>query len=240
MPKHQDSLYDAEGLMILKKVSIVIPCYNLVPYVRQAVDSALAQTYSNFEVIVVNDGSTDDSLQVLRQYGSRVKLVDQKNQGLGAARNHGIAKAEGEFILPLDADDWINPNYLTKTVPRMADPRIGIVSTDMERFGCWHDFIRPYGFSLETEMKSNQLPVTSLIRLIAFHQTPGYAGKDVVSADWNLWIDLLKRGWKVAHVPETLFHYRIRPDSMSSLATIRGAKEREQIRKKHPELNWGN
>jgi glycosyltransferase involved in cell wall biosynthesis len=162
--------------------------------------------------------------------GERVPpvVIDQPNEGLSASRNRAIRAGEGEFILPLDADDWIDPTYLEKTVPKMADPKVGIVSPDMQYEGLLHNRIAPRGLSLGHEMNSNDLPVCSLIRRAAFEQTRGYetifievAGNTKVLGyeDWCMWLDILKRGWQVAVVNEPLFHYRVKPVSMITQAT---------------------
>lgn len=91
----------------LPQVSIVIPCYNGETFVREAIDSALAQTYPRVEVVVIDDGSTDRSWEVIRSYGNRIRPVHQKNQGLPATRNVGISRASGDYFLFLDADDII-------------------------------------------------------------------------------------------------------------------------------------
>jgi hypothetical protein len=97
----------------MPSVTVVIPLYNKETYVRRAVDSVLAQTFTDFEVIVVNDGSTDNGPALVRQYNDpRVRLIDQENRGVSAARNRGIAEAGGELIAFLDADDEWRPAYL--------------------------------------------------------------------------------------------------------------------------------
>src|SRR5438045_4325502 len=89
-------------------VSVVIPNYNYARYVGDAVDSVLGQTYADLEVIVVDDGSTDASRDVLLSYGDSVKTISQQNQGVSAARNNGVAASRGEFVAFLDADDlWL-------------------------------------------------------------------------------------------------------------------------------------
>ena len=104
------------------KVSIVVPLYNKAPYVRRALDSIAAQTLSDFEVIVVDDGSTDDGASIVANYGdSRVRLVRQPNVGPGAARNAGLAQAQGEFIAFLDADDQWLPTYLEESVRQLEE-----------------------------------------------------------------------------------------------------------------------
>ena len=93
-------------------ISVVIPAYNAAPYIREALESVLAQSYTNFEVIVVDDGSVDNTAQIVRDFGTAVRLVQQKNRGLAAARNAAIKEAQGEIIAPLDADDLWEPVYL--------------------------------------------------------------------------------------------------------------------------------
>ncbi|MFV0443592.1 MAG: glycosyltransferase family 2 protein [Planctomycetaceae bacterium] len=112
-------------------VSVVIPAYNLAHYVREAIDSALAQTNCRVEVIVVNDGSTDHTREVLGSYGERIKAVHQINQGLSAARNTGIAHATGEWVSFLDADDYWHREKTERQLAAVADhPDVGAIGTN--------------------------------------------------------------------------------------------------------------
>jgi len=298
--------------MIPGKVNVVIPVYNQEQFVAQCLRSVLLQTYSNFDITIVNDGSTDytravieevigdytskrtereiavvndgetdadkavlqeiidayaakraqielvkgEGLVNLPQYArtsnyfpdrERISptVIDQENKGLSESRNVGIRRGNGEFILPLDSDDWIDPRYLELTVPKMADPKVGIVSPDMQYEGLLHERIPPRGLTLAHEMQANNLPVCSLIRRTAFEQTPGYenvfvevAGNTKVLGyeDWNMWIDILKRGWTVAVVNEPLFHYRRKPVSMITQATKMHAGLVRLIHLLHPDL----
>lgn len=197
------------------KVSIIIPVYNHAEYLPQCIESALAQTYKDFEVIVVDDGSTDDSASIAAQYP--VEVIRQLNRGqkhrsAGSARNRGIAVSWGELILPLDADDWIEPDYLSKTVPLMSG-NVGIVATDMQRFGALDDVIRAKAVTLADELLANALPITSLFR------RPPSAWQRVYWAfgweDWELWIALLAGGYSVAALNEPLFHYRVRQGGLN-------------------------
>lgn len=216
------------------RVSIIIPLYNQAQYVATAIRSALCQTYGDREVIVVNDGSTQPETEgVLRSFGCAIGVVTQRNQGLAAARNAGVSVATGDAILPLDADDWIDSTYLDKTVPHLEDPEVGVVATDMQYEGLANNIIRPHGTSLEAEKWDNGLPVCSLIRRTAF---PGYVHIEGGFEDWNLWIDILKRGWKVAVVSEPLFHYRLKPESMVVQASRRRAELIQKIRALHPDV----
>lgn len=104
----------------LRTVSVIIPAYNASPFIRRALDSVLAQTKSVHEVIVVDDGSKDSTCEVVRSYGSRVKLLIQENGGPSAARNKGISSSTGEFIAFLDADDWWSPTKIEKQLNELA------------------------------------------------------------------------------------------------------------------------
>lgn len=219
------------------KVSIIIPLYNQAEFVGQAIESALAQTYGDTEIIVVNDGSTDASYMVANRYS--VTVINQSNKGLAGARNAGVLNSSGDAILPLDADDWIDPEYLRKTVPLLTEG-IGFVSTDMQYFGI-QDFLIPAKTqSLWQEMRANEIPVCSLIRREAFLQTGGYNGSPSIRAyeDWNLWVDILKRGWRMAIVNEPLFYYRRHPESMSEGTAAIHERLHNGIKKLHPELPW--
>lgn len=110
-------------------VSIIIPCFNGAPYVEECVDSCLSQTHPKVEIIVVDDGSTDGSVNILKSYGSTICLIEQQNQGAPAARNAGFAQSKGEFIQFLDADDAILPDKLEKQVAFLnTNPDVDVVS----------------------------------------------------------------------------------------------------------------
>jgi len=118
------------GLRQAGLVSVVIPAYNAAAYVAQAVDSVLAQDYPQVEVIVVNDGSKDDTLDVLRGYGDRIRVIDQANAGPPRARNAGLAAVQGEFVAFLDADDIWLPTKLSAQVAHLrAHADVGTVFT---------------------------------------------------------------------------------------------------------------
>ena len=98
-------------------VSIIIPCYNASRYIKETINSVLAQAYQNFEIIVINDGSTDQSSEIIKTIKhDRIHLVEQENQGVSFSRNNGIALAKGEFIVFLDADDILHPNFLERRI----------------------------------------------------------------------------------------------------------------------------
>jgi hypothetical protein len=136
----------------------------------------------------------------------------------------------GEVLLPLDSDDLIDPHYLEHTVPRMMrDPGLGIVATNWDLFGSETRTVEPKAPTLAMELEGNHLPVTSLIRRAAFIQAGGYNTRLDLYEDWNMWIDILKRGWRAVICPEVLFHYRRRSGSMISRAYGRHIELHNQL-----------
>src|SRR5437773_3781756 len=125
---------ECDHLMLMNvTVSVVIPTYNYARYLPEAIDSALAQTHAPLEVIVVDDGSTDDTPRVLAVYGDRIRVIRQANRGPGAARNTGIAAARGEYVGFLDADDVWLPRKLELQMARFeADQGLGLVHCGAE------------------------------------------------------------------------------------------------------------
>lgn len=115
-------------------ISVVVPVYNVEKYLPQSLDSLLGQSYSNLEVICVNDGSTDRSLDILEEYAlkdSRIKVVSQKNSGLGSARNTGLNHASGEFVGFIDSDDWVNPLMYETMLEVIATTKTDFVACAM-------------------------------------------------------------------------------------------------------------
>ena len=179
----------------MKLVSVIIPLYNARRYVAQAIESALNQTYSNVEVIVVDDGSTDDPLEVISKYP--VRVIRQDNKGASAARNTGIREATGEFIVTLDADDTISPEYIVRTMSLMT-PDISAVCTDFDYFGQHTGRTHITIPTLVEELTGNKLTCCALFRKQALVDVGGYNTELFAYEDWNLWIDLLSHGKKLA------------------------------------------
>lgn len=202
----------------LTPTSVVIPCFDLGEFLDEAVDSVMAQTRPPQELIVVDDGSTDEhTLDVLNELRSRGVLVFRTpNQGAPSARNYGIERAQGEYILCLDADDVLAPEYLERTVACMdASPEVGIVATHLEFFGKVTGSWQPRSYSLPTMLWKNCLPSASLFRRTAWREAGGYTPELEACHDWDLWLSILERGWKWDVVEETLYRYRRRNGSIS-------------------------
>ena len=116
----------------MEKVSVIVPIYNVAKYLDRCVASIVEQDYANLEIILVNDGSTDDSLQICAQYAAkdhRIKIINHPNQGRGAARNHGLDAATAPLVTFVDGDDFILPNYVTTLVKQKQHYQTGIAQT---------------------------------------------------------------------------------------------------------------
>jgi len=227
----------------MPKVSVIIPCYNYANYLPDAVGSVLAQSYRDIEVIIVDDGSTDDTREVagrlIREHGEgRVRLIRQENQGLSAARNSGIRASKGEFSLPLDADDMLKPDYLERVLQAVgADKSVALTYTWTEHFGADTARERCGEFTLRNVMLRSGPPCTALIRKSAWEQVGGYkTGMRFGGEDWEFTCSLYEAGYKGAVVPEYLFLYRKHGHSMSRTAYEAALEISSQVKLLHPAL----
>jgi glycosyltransferase involved in cell wall biosynthesis len=204
----------------MPKVSIVITCYNLGEYLEEALSSALAQTYPDFEVLLVDDGSTDPATIALLDRlpaHPRLRVLRTANQRLARARNYGIAQAHGVYILPLDADDRILPTYLAHAA-RILDerPEVGFVGCHYRTFGQSQTEYTPGKFCLPDLLVENVVPITSVFRRACWEQINGYCLDLNGIEDWDLWIGILKHGYTGVVLRDIFFEYRIRPNSLMS------------------------
>ena len=193
-------------------VSVIIPVYNAAAFVRQTVQSVLASTHADLEVVCIDDGSTDTSLQVLHELAredSRVRVLTQPNGGVCRARNAAIAASKGEYILPLDADDLLMPRFIAQAVEVLrTQPEVKAVAPTAEFFGertgLWH--LPP--FDLRTEAHRNILACCALYRRADFDRTDGYCADIIAREDWDFWISMLHDGGRVVRLPEVGLRYR--------------------------------
>ncbi|NOX81012.1 MAG: glycosyltransferase [Deltaproteobacteria bacterium] len=204
--------------MMPPRVSVIIPCYNQGQFIDEAVASVLAQSFQDFEIIIVNDGSTDEETRrILAGYDRpKTRVIATENQGLAAARNNGIREARGRYILPLDADDRIGPAYLERAV-RLLDERaeLGIVYCRAQLFGAVDtEWLLPQ-FSLEEMLLDNVIFCSALFRREDWQLVGGY-DQDLKYGweDYDFWLSLLELGRRVCRIPEILFYYRVSADSM--------------------------
>jgi len=224
-----------------KLVSIVVPCFNQAEYLEETIQSLLKQLYQNWECIIVNDGSTDNSLNIannLASKDSRIFVIQQKNAGLSNARNKGIAKAKGEFILPLDADDKISDNYIAVCVNHfLADPSSSLVYGRGVKFGQINENWNLSHYSYDELLFGNMIYCTAMFKKRDWENAEGYDANMIYGyEDWEFWVNILNSTSKVVYDSSIIFFYRIRENSMfSKMAIDQILLMRQYVYKKHAE-----
>lgn len=223
-------------------VSVIIPYYNHGTYVLEAIDSILTQTYRNFEILLVDDGSDDPaSLEVLAAIDiPEVTICRKPNGHLSSARNHGIRLSRGEMILTLDADDRFGPTFLEKAVPILqADERLGVVTCHVVRFdsdrGLNDQIWRPKGGGLMNFLVENNCCGNSLFRYACWVDAGGYDEKLRGFEDWDFWLSVTEKGWQIYTIPEVLFYYRDLPQSLLRSAHLNRAQLMRSLMENHLE-----
>jgi len=199
------------------RATVIITCYNLGRYLDEAVNSVLAQTMQDFEIIIIDDGSTDEyTRSLIANYQKpKTKIISTKNRGLPAARNLALAQARGRYLCCLDADDLYEPSFLGKACAVLdADPGVGFVSCWYRTFGEEKLEVKFELWELEDFLIQNRACTASLFRKNAWKKVGGYDERLVGYIDWEFWINILKHGYTCHTIKEFLFRYRVRPDSM--------------------------
>jgi glycosyltransferase involved in cell wall biosynthesis len=221
-------------------VSIVIPAYNPASFLLEAIASASAQTHSYTEIVLVNDGTDKpDSLAVLGQARRLVTTyIEQPNRGLGAARNTGFRAARGEYIVPLDADDLLDPTYIFECLAALHDSDAAFAYTDFQVFGTESYQERPGEYNLYRLLDRNFLTYAALIRTKDWELSGGYdeSLKCFGYEDWEFWLRLGGRNRFGRYVPKSLFRYRKHGRSLYDDARERHRDFVAYIQSLHPEL----
>lgn len=224
------------------RVSIIIPIYNSEKYIYETLDSVKKQTYLNWECILINDGSSDNSEGVFFKIikgDDRFRYINQDNLGVCIARNNAVKNSVGEYILCLDADDLISENFLEETVKVLdSDLSLKVVTSTVKYFGRSKGNLKPISFDIATLLASNQLVVTSLFRRVDFDRVGGFDEKMKEGLeDWDFWISLLKDGGNVKCANQAVFYYRLQNVSRNRQITIEKEKRlRYQMWNNHKEL----
>lgn len=203
-------------------ITIILAAYNMQRYIGETLRSIYAQTSDNFNLIVIDDGSTDYTRQVIRActYGKpRTTVIHGTHKTLGPIRNEAIEAAQTEWILPFDADDLMHPDLIaefTKAIHEHHDARL---------FICWyHHFeaedriVQRRFLGYERLLKGNHIPSESCYRKSAWKEVGGYHPVPHYE-DWEMWIRLLHDDRNVIEIPKVLIEYRIRPESLSHAMT---------------------
>lgn len=228
----------------MPNISVVMPCFNQGEYLAESIGSVIAQSYDDYEIVVVDDGSTDPvTVAVLdRLNHPRVRLVRTSNQGLASARNNGIAEAAGKYIFPLDADDRIGPDYLAKSAAIMdARADVGFVYCLAELFGASRGKFFLNGASLKEMLLDSRVFCSALFRKSDWTAVGGYNPNMIYGwEDWDFWLSLLELG-KCPHlIEEVMFFYRVKPQSMiRSMTNAQKIAMHRQLLENHRELYRG-
>ena len=207
------------------RVSVIVPCYNTAKYVTATLESVFAQTYRDYEVVVVNDGSPDtpELERVLVPWTNRIVYVRTENQGLAGARNNGIRASKGEFIALLDSDDLWEPNYLEVQVRKLdEDPSADIVYPRARTFGDGEGSGAVLAASrgdvtfISLVQETCSVIVSVLARRAAFERIGLFDSSLRSCEDFDMWLRCVKSGYRIIYHNEVLLRYRRRPGSLSA------------------------
>jgi glycosyltransferase involved in cell wall biosynthesis len=229
----------------MAKITIGIPCYNQGEYLEEAIESAYSQTMQAHEIIICNDGSTDDTQEIAERYmfkqfpyiDSPVRVINQVNKGLPSARNSIIMASTGEYILFLDADDVLMENAVERIENEINAMHADIVAPSFIEFGKSDRQVILQTFNLEDLKVANRIAYCQAIKRSVLVECGGYNPKMIWGwEDFDLTFDLLKRGKTISLIQEPLFKYRVKERSMITEANQHADELWNQIKKNHPTL----
>lgn len=226
-------------------ISVIVPCYNQAGYLDECLQSVQEQTFSNWECIIINDGSPDDTERVAKEWAekdNRFKYVQKENGGVASARNYGIENANGTWILPLDGDDKIGRDYLHLAAQEFPlNPHI--VYCKAEYFGAKTGEIALGEFTQAVMLIENQIFCSAFFKKKSWSALKGYDEKMTAGyEDWEFWLRFLEiEDLMVKRLDYVGFYYRIKELSRNTVATTdKDYGIREYIFRKHPNLFFKN
>ncbi|MDY5848344.1 glycosyltransferase family A protein [Actinobacillus porcinus] len=200
-------------------ISIIIPCYNAAKYLQETFDSLATQTCQNFEIIAVDDGSTDNTLEILQNIQTKqpkLRIIQQVNQYYIAARINAVKQAQGKYLVFLDADDKLGKDYLKLCSEALEnDDSLSIVYTKARFFDARTDSWDLPEFRKKDFLLQNCIYVTAMIRKSEYDAVGGFDVRLKMLEDWELFISLIKRGGKVHRINDIQFYYRKRHNQTS-------------------------
>lgn len=219
-------------------ITVVVTCFNYGAYLLEAIHSALEQEGGPPRVIVVDDGSTDPlTLDVLERLPPAAELLRQRNQGLAAARNAGLMRAETPYLIVLDADDRLMPRALTTLRgPLEADPRLGFSYGLTRFFGEWQGIMTMPPYDPYKLLYRHMIGSTCLMRRELFEEVGGFDPEFRGYEDWEFWLNALAHGWRGRRVEEVTFEYRRHGQTMVSRARRDYRRWYRRLRSKHRAL----
>lgn len=204
----------------MEKVSVIMPCYNDGKYIMEAIDSIVKQTYPDWELIIVDDGSDDEETKTIINeiQNPKIKVFHTEHLRPAGARNYGIQKAEGTYILPVDSDDRIHEEYMEKAVKMIeSNPRIGVVYCKAELFGEKNGSWNLPDYSFKHMLLDNIVFVTALFYKSDWEKVGGFNTSMAQGMeDYDFWLSILGLEREICQIPEVLFYYRIKPVSRTT------------------------
>lgn len=224
-------------------ISIIIPCYNSGEYIEETLESVYKLTYTHFEVIVIDDGSTDKkTLAILDKIESEYKLsiIRQDNAGPSVARNNAIKYATGKYFLPLDSDDLILPDALEKLVKAAnQSPEASVIYANNQLFGVENRLVYQRVFDSNAILHHNYIALCCLIKKEDFEKAGGFDEEMSKKGleDWELWVRFSKHGFKFVHINHTCFKIRVQKTSRTFEVANKNLMElRQYVMRKHSDL----
>lgn len=225
----------------MRNIAVIIPCYNSERYIAETINSVRAQTYDNWECVVVDDGSTDNSAKIVDELvkdDDRFVVIHTENRGVALARNFGISITDAPYILPLDADDRLMPIALERFAEFWSkNPTASLIVPRIKRFGeGLADVIQDrqwYGYLYLTAACTPTN--SSSFRRSDWKRVGGYR-ENTMYEDWEFWLRLLWHNDRVINIPEVLVEYRVHPDSRWHEAVKNHDEEVEKIKKMNPNI----
>ncbi len=215
-------------------VSIIVPCYNQAQYLDECLQSVFDQTYQNWECFIVNDGSTDNAEEVAKKWteiDSRFKYLFTTNNGVSKARNVGVLSSQGEYILPLDSDDYISVDYVSECLTALDDTNLKIVFGRAFFFG-----ERQGNFDLKAKvtvgdlLKYNSIHCSGMYRRNDWEKCDGYDENMIYGfEDWEFWINMLHDGGEAQRIDSCVLNYRIKSVSRSTAVDFDSKKNNMMI-----------
>lgn len=198
-------------------VSVIVPVYNMEQSLAETLDSILASDYPFIEIILINDGSSDNSLKIANEYAEKhqsIHVLSQTNKGVCAARNFAISHSKGRYILPVDSDNRISPEFIRLAVLEFEkDPEVKVVYPQAMFFGDkTGEWILP-DFSLKLIARKNMIDTCAMYPKEEWEKVGGYSEEIIAREDWEFWISTLKNGGKVVKINHVGLFYRVRSGS---------------------------
>lgn len=207
-------------------ISAIVPSYNKAPYLNETVGSILDQDYPKIEILIVDDGSPDNTKEVVEQLiesnpNRSIKYCPKPNGGISDARNFGIAQAQGRIILALDGDDKIKPTFVSKAIGAMRELGVNLVSANVELFGKEVGTWTPNQIEEFAIRYDNSIPTLIMFDRMLWQLAGGYRTAFPFVEDWDFFINCTRYGLKAYRIPEFLFQYRASDNGLASIFTDR-------------------